>query len=300
MADAVQSAVDLYAQPLYGLDGFFQAVPNARRADFDTFVAGMHLKKTRSNVFSLGYIERIQPGYLSLFEQRMRADGYKNFSVPSEKTAGDRYIIRHLYMKEGERAPAQIAFDFAKDATRFAAITAARDTDDRAITSPLTLRTSTGDRRGFVMFLPVYAPQAPHESLNDRRANIRGVVSVVFKADQFFPSALQGVGISERMRLYVHDPSETKLGAGDLYLHDAEIDPKRHLSAEREVRVADHTWKLVIAVPQDYSMSLFERVAPYVFLVRNMLFAIGLPIALYLLVLLRYKTQETLKRGEGS
>ena len=300
MADAVQSAVNLYAQPLYSLDGFLEVVPNARRADFDAFIGGMDLKKNPAQVFSLGYVERVSPQRVSSFALRMRADGYKDFSPAKDVSNDDRYLTRHIYMREGEKLPANMAFNYAKEGTRFAAIMAARDTGELAMSEPLTLRTGTGDRRGFVMFLPVYTPRAPRGSLDERRVSFRGVVGVGFKADQFFPNALREVGIPSTMRLYVHDPNESKLGAGELYLHDAAVDVKRRLSAVREVRVADRTWKLEFAVPQDYGMSFFERAAPRVFLIRNILFALTLPAVLYLLIFLCHSKREAAKNAERS
>ncbi len=299
MTDAVRSAVGLYVQPLYSLDGFLDVIPDAGRAHFDAFVAGMHLKENPAHVFSLGYIERVPAWRVSSFAQRMRADGYKDFSPANSATTDDRYLTRHIYMREDESAPTNLAFDYVKETTRFAAMMAARDTGELAMTEPLTLRTGTGDRRGFVMFLPVYARALPHASLEDRRANMRGVVGVGFKADQFFPDAFREVGIPSTMRLYVHDPNESKLGAGDLYLHDAKIDPRHQFHVEREVRVADRTWKLEFSVPEDYGMSLFERVAPHVFLIRNILFALAIPAVLYLLVFLRYGKRGAVRNGDG-
>ncbi len=292
MAAALQGALDLYTRPLLGIDGLFQAHPSVNRSDFDAFLGALDLK-SQSDIYLLGYVERVKPQAVAAFTQRLRADGYPTFTITPNDAVGDRYVSKYGYSSEQADFSAPSDFNLASDPVRFSAISAARDSGARAVTTPLTLRTGTGTRRGFIVYLPVYARGTATATREDRQAHLLGVAGAAFKSDQFFPNALRQTPIPAEMRVYVYDPSVSVLGGSDLYLHDAEIDPAHRLTTEREIRIADRIWNVSFAVPADFGKSTLEKYAPPIFLFRNVLLALGLPAFLYLWIRKRHHDLET-------
>ena len=86
-----------------------------------------------------------------------------------------------------------------------------RDEDALSITAPLRLYTGKGDRLGFWAGLPVYAPGLPHDTVEERRKNLRGIVQGVFQIGVMFDSML--AKIKTPTRLYVFSANA---GADDL------------------------------------------------------------------------------------
>ncbi len=287
MAGAIQSALDVSTQPLYGIDGLFQADPRVGRTAFNAFLAAQNLQKIRADIFTLGYAERVKPEAVAAFTQGIRADGFPKFAIMPKNASGELYVTKFGYMSDGENFPPPSGFDLASDPTRFAAIGAARDSGALAVTAPLILRTGTGARRGFIVYLPVYAPGKPNSTREERRANLLGVAGVGFKADVFFRGVLEHTSAPPDLRVYVYDAAVSTLGGDDLYLRAANVDLARHLSSEREIRFADRTWRLDLEASEDFGKSQLERAAPPFFLIRNILLAIFLPVFLYVLLRLR-------------
>ena len=77
-----------------------------------------------------------------------------------------------------------------------------RDNDILSITAPLMLHTGQGDRRGFWAGLPVYARGLPHETVEDRRRNLVGIVHGVFQIGVMMDSILADVKTPVRLYLF--------------------------------------------------------------------------------------------------
>ncbi len=284
IAAIIEMSLDGYTRTLLGVEGLFEVYPNARRSDFRMFVEALDIEGGSPGIFALGYIERVTPSERFSYERGIRAEGYADFKIAPATTPDDAYFAKYVFVNEQEAYPKPGTFDFLSDPVRRTAIETARDSGLRTATPPVVLRGGAGERRGFTVFAPVYAGGKLPETLEERQARLQGIASIAFKADVFFPSALRGSPIPEKMRLYVKDASASLVGASDLYLHDADLDLDKALKTERTIDAAGRPWTLSFAAPRDFGMSKLERVMPWVFLVRGLLLAIMLPVCVYVLM----------------
>lgn len=284
IATAIETSLDGYTRALLGIEGLFEVYPNAHRSDFKKFVEALDIENGSPGIFALGYIERVKLLERLSYERGIRAEGYADFKIAPAASTGDAYFAKYVFVNEQEKYPKPGTFDFLSDPVRRAAIETARDTGLRTATPPVILRGGAGERRGFTVFAPIYEGGKSPETLEERRTQIQGVASIAFKADVFFPSALQQSPIPNKMRVYVEDAAATLVGSSDLYLHDADLDLEKALKTERTIDAAGRPWTVSFAAPRDFGMSKLERVMPWVFLVRGLLLAIMLPTCLYVLV----------------
>ncbi|HKA19768.1 MAG TPA: CHASE domain-containing protein [Blastocatellia bacterium] len=96
-----------------------------------------------------------------------------------------------------------LGFDAASDPTRREALNRARDTGQPTATDPLTLIQDIKHEGGFVVFLPIYKPGLPHNSLQERRLNLQGYVSGAFRIPDMMNNALKGAKMEDiEIRLY--------------------------------------------------------------------------------------------------
>ena len=96
-----------------------------------------------------------------------------------------------------------MGFDAASDPTRREALNRARDTGKPTATDPLRLIQDSERQGGFVVFLPVYKPGYPHNSLEERRLNLQGYISGAFRIDDMMNTALKGAqGDDIEIRLF--------------------------------------------------------------------------------------------------
>jgi diguanylate cyclase (GGDEF)-like protein len=154
-----------------------------------------------------------------------------------------------LYASERGNPNAIYGFDLNDGGMRENTIERARDSNELAASKSLALQTATGDRRGFFVVLPIYRPHAPHETVEERRANLVGFVQGVFKIDLMVDTILSGIKAPIDFVIY---PSSIELTTEPLLVRFARTPVTPDLSAfataqrrwSGEVKVADLRWEL--------------------------------------------------------
>ena len=99
-----------------------------------------------------------------------------------------------------------------------------RDADVLSVTAPLLLHTGEGDRRGFWAGIPIYARGLPHETVEERRRNVLGIVQGVFQIQVMFDTILANIKAPVRLYLFPADATandlpiyySSRLGAGSI------------------------------------------------------------------------------------
>ena len=91
----------------------------------------------------------------------------------------DEYVPK-FYSTE-PRTSVLYGLDLLDGSARQQTVEQARDTDSLAVTPPVLLHVGEGDRRGFWAGLPIYAAGLPHDTVESRRRNFRGIVLGVFQ-----------------------------------------------------------------------------------------------------------------------
>ena len=88
------------------------------------------------------------------------------------------------------------------DDIRHEAIDRAVDTDALTLTAKITLVQEKEKQNGFLAFIPVYRDDLPHETVEDRRNAVLGVVVAVFRGGDIIKAALSPhdlAGLSYRL-----------------------------------------------------------------------------------------------------
>ena len=128
-----------------------------------------------------------------------------------------------------------------------------RDGNRLSASPPLLLRIGEGDRRGFWAGLPVYARGVPHETVEDRRRNLLGIVQGVFQIGVMFDNILAGVKTPVRVYLFAPDAAPddlpiyftSRLGTGSIEARSrAELVAGLHESFA--LNFGDVKWNLVV------------------------------------------------------
>lgn len=139
--------------------------------------------------------------------------------------------------------------DHAIDPVRRLALERARDSGMAANSGKARLGVDTTNdaQPGFVMYLPIYAPGLPHDTLEQRRANLIGWVYAAFRMNDFMASLYGGQSPGLALAIYDGtDPSDATLlyrsGGGS----SADRAPSAHaaIAANEYMVLAGHNWTL--------------------------------------------------------
>jgi PAS domain S-box-containing protein len=208
LAQRLQESFDNYIDVLHSVENLYASSVPINRQQFKTFVSRWFSQ--HPGIRAVSWSPRILDSERANYEQAAREDGLSNFQITERSPQGQlvRAARRAEYIpvyysasvRGNERA---LGFDAASDPTRREALNQARDTGKPTASDPLTLIQDVQREGGFVIFLPLYKPGRPQNSLQERRLNLQGYVSGAFRIRDIMNTALKGATVENiEIRLY--------------------------------------------------------------------------------------------------
>jgi PAS domain S-box-containing protein len=188
----VTSRVEQAHTMLRGVQGLFMASDSISRTDFHAYAQAMQVGAGAGAVQALQFARWVPQQGRAAFEAAVRSDaslqpgGYPDFRIvpPGERAF---YVATEFNEPMQGNEPA-FGFDTASGAVRMAVLEASRDSGKAMASAPFTL-VQTG-KTGLVIRAPIYRRGAVLRSVEDRRRDYQGQVSVVFVADHLLGTAL--------------------------------------------------------------------------------------------------------------
>ena len=198
LADAIRKSLDGHLEVLHSIGGLYASSPDVDRRRFRVFVERSLAR--HPSIQALSWDLRVADAERAAYEEAARQDGYPNFEITEQILPGklgpaarrDEYATVY-YIEPYERNESALGFDVASDPTRLEALTRARDTGEPAATARARLIQETGRQLGFLVFLPVYRHGRPHDTLEQRRQNLRGYTTAVFRIGDLIEVSLKGL-----------------------------------------------------------------------------------------------------------
>ncbi len=276
---ALQSGVDQYINDMLALRAAFQTF-QPDRAQFQSFAE--QLFDDKNAILAASWSPRITREERAEHERRAVEDGLVGYQVRSIAPDGTLSVAPEapeyfpiLFNSKIGASAAVYGLNLLDGGLRQQALERARDEDRPAATSIFELRRGEGDRNGFVIALPVYRAGAPHDTLEDRRRNLIGVVQGVFQASVLVNTILESSTTPAGLDLYFFagKPAADSL---PFYVHQSRLydgqspslsfaDLERGLHWSGTLRIADRDWTCV-AVPRPGGIGTPSHLGSWVFL----------------------------------
>ncbi|HSE86751.1 MAG TPA: CHASE domain-containing protein [Candidatus Binatia bacterium] len=262
LAHQLQENLDSYILVLHSVENLYASSVPINRQQFKTFVSRWFSRYP--GIRAVSWSPRVLDSERANYEQAAREDGLSNFEITEQNPKGQlvraarRAEYIPVYYLESVRGTGRaLGFDAASDSTRREALNQARDTGKPTATDPLTLIQDIERERGFVVFLPIYKPGRPQNSLHERRLNLQGYVSGAFRINDMMTTALKGARTEDiEIRLYdARDGEKKRL----LYEHRSKERGSQYLpvgpeSFQRLVtfEIAGRQWMVQFAPTKEY------------------------------------------------
>jgi diguanylate cyclase (GGDEF)-like protein len=188
----IEQRMQAYEQVLRGAAGLFAASDRVTREEFRTYVDRLELNENYPGIEGIGVSLLIPPEQKEQHIAAVRNEGFPNYTL---RPAGEREVYSAIVYLEpfSGRNLRAFGFDMFSHPVRRAAMERARDTGRAALSGKVTLVQEAGENRqaGFLIYLPLYRPGAPVETIEQRRANLVGWVYAPFRINDFM-SGLMG------------------------------------------------------------------------------------------------------------
>ena len=310
---AVRRAIDQDLEVLRSLASFMDSAGDIDRERFHSFVTPALSR--HPSIQALEWIPRVSAAERDAYEQSARNDGFAGFQISERQSqglmvpAGRRAVYYPVfYVEPYQGNELALGFDLASNAARLEALEASRDSGLAQASGPITLVQESEQQYGFLAYAPIYRAGEPHDTPEQRRANLEGFALAVFRVGEMIAGAFEerssgrfprsggikllvydddGVDGAPRL-LHVYPPD----GSGDLARDRATDDPGMTLRVSRTFGVAGRNWTIV-ARPVNPGFGRWPAWEPWAVLGAGLAFTILL-VAYLVFSLNRARAVETL------
>ena len=208
-AELIRGQVLRSMEVLHALAGLYRTDADVTRAEFRTFVEPTLSRQPELQ--ALAWDPRVKAADRQAWEAKARSEGFADFSFTEDASGGnfaparprDEYFPVFYLESLAKNAPA-LGFDVGSEPIRRAALEKARDSGQPNATAPIRLAQETGSQTGFVVFFPIY--RGPVETEEQRRENLSGFATAVFRIGDLIESTLRPVG-NNGVLLTIEDPA---------------------------------------------------------------------------------------------
>ena len=200
---AIQHRMDAYEQVLLGGASLIATVGTLSRDQWHDYVRHLKVSEHYPGFQGIGYAEYVRPADKAAFVQAQQRQGLHDYTIrpPGERAA---YGPVTYLEPRSERNLKAHGFDMLSEPNRRDAMEAARDTGKPAITAKLKLASEAANSTsfGFLLYVPVYRGADVPDSVDERRALIKGFVNSPFRMEDLLKSALGSNPDGLRLRVY--------------------------------------------------------------------------------------------------
>lgn len=244
----VEQRVLGYEQMLRGVQSLFATTPLKNRAALHDYVETLQLDANFSGIQAIGVVAWVSKQDKAAHLATMRSAGFLSYAIDPD---GPREVYALIVQREPyvgrNRAPP--GSDVWLDPVRRLALERARDSGMPAISGKVQLKadTESGALPGFIMYLPIFAQGRPHDSVDQRRAQLIGWVYAAFHMNDFmaslYGSQLPGLTLAMYDGTDAKDTSLLYRTGGSAAIDEAQRTVAA-VSANEYMVVAGHNWTL--------------------------------------------------------
>jgi len=272
----LQTGLDKYLHTLRSLQALFNASDDGvSRTEFDHFTRG--LPDGDKAILTYGWIPRIDRGERAAFERAAIRDGVPGFRIQAIRpghglvTAPEQDVYFPVYYLNGSLQASIYGIDLHDGGARQATLEHARDHDEMAASGTLELKGGDGDRRGFMVALPVYRAGRPHDTVATRRENLIGFVQGVFQFHVISDSLMTGIKVP--LRFFAFDPA-SRPGAAPVLVHSDRASgaaiPAGMPHWTGRIRTGDKSWPVVVT-PTSFRSTFSRHAKAWIVLLAGLL-----------------------------
>jgi len=248
-------------QILRGVAGLFAADERVTRAQFRAYVASLQIPAHYPGIQGVGFARLIAAADTAALVQAIRAEGFPDFALrpPGERAITTAIVYLEPFDWRNQRA---FGYDMFSDAVRREAMTRAWDEDRPALSSQVRLvqETEQDVQAGFLLYLPIYQAGLPHDTLEQRRANLLGWAYSPLRMTDLMQSFLTRnfPELTDRIALTIYDG--TLVAPAEMMFSSAPgVEPTTQgFQATARVELGGHSWTLRV-----HSLPAFDRQARF-------------------------------------
>ena len=256
-ATILQNGIDNSWGPLFAVQAFFNSSRQVTREEFEIFSNALLVGHPA--ILNFAWLPRIRREQRVAHELAAARDGLPDYRIRaivsdnSLPVAPERSEYFPKFYSTEARTSRVYGLDLNDAGPRMQTVARMRD-GNLLSSSPLLMpHIAQEDRHGFWAGLPVYARGLPHETVEDRRRNLLGVVLGVFQIREMIDAIFGALKVPVRLYLFAPHAAlddlpiyfTSRLGTGSIEAR-SQADLAAGLHRSFPINFGDVQWKMVV------------------------------------------------------
>lgn len=267
---SIQERMALHAQALRAAAGLFAGSDDVTRHDWQRFIEMLEPDQNYPGMQGVGFAEWIPADRLSEHQRRIRQQGFPDYVVkpPGSREAYSSIVFLEPFSGRNLRA---FGYDMYSEPVRRVAMEHARDVGDIAYSGKVTLvqEAKADVQAGMLAYFPVYRNGTIPQTLEQRRAALRGWVYSPYRMNDLLRAVLGKELLGLRLEIFDagHRGQEGLLYDSQAGVTLPDFQPRDDaISRVQRLELGGNFWTLRFsALPDFHKTARFE--APWVELV---------------------------------
>ena len=246
----IQDRMSAHEQILHSAAAFFVTSQDVSRQEWRRFATRQRMEQRLPGIQGLGFALLVPRAKLAQHIQAIRAEGFPEFQV---RPVGDREVYSSIIYLEPltDRNLRAFGYDMLTEPVRRVGLERARDQNAAALSGKVTLvqETDKDVQPGTLMYVPVYRPGLPIETVDQRRSAILGWVYSPYRMRDLMEGILGGWGLMSDRRIHL-EVFDGEIVTAEALLYDSQPEECQQqpaaarLTGRSRFVTAGRTWTL--------------------------------------------------------
>jgi diguanylate cyclase (GGDEF)-like protein len=283
----LENGIAGYWEKLYAVRALFDSSnKGVSREEFESF--SNSLLSDHPAILNISWAPRVKREDRAAYEFEAARDGLSDYHIRSVAPDGtlpvsqerDEYFPK-FYSTEARTSPVY-GLDLIAFGASARTVEHIRDKNLLSTSPPVMLHIGQGDRLGFWAGLPVYARGLPHETVEDRRRNLLGIIQCVFQIGVMVDSTFSMAKSPVRLYLFAPEaaPDDRPVYFRSRFTSDpinamSQAELTRGLHKSFLVKFGDVQWTLVV-IPESAGNIFSGHERSWIILICGLLLSAGM------------------------
>jgi len=209
VTEAIRKRLRDHEQILLGGAGLFDAVENVSREQWRTYVERLLLPDRYPGIQGVGFSQAIPQAERDAHVARIRAQGYPDYDIhpPGQRDLYTSIVFLEPFLR---RNLAAFGYDMYSEPTRRRAMQRAARLGETSITGKVTLLQETHGKvqAGVLLYVPVYRPNAPLTTPEQRMQALIGFVYSPYRVEDLMRGILRAADLPLALHIYASPGEE--------------------------------------------------------------------------------------------
>lgn len=211
VTEAIRKRLRDHEQILLGGAGLFDAVENVSREQWRTYVERLLLPDRYPGIQGVGFSQAIPQAERDAHVARIRAQGYPDYDIhpPGQRDLYTSIVFLEPFLR---RNLAAFGYDMYSEPTRRRAMQRAAQLGETSITGKVTLLQETHGKvqAGVLLYVPVYRPNAPLTTPEQRMQALIGFVYSPYRVEDLMRGILRAADLPLALHIYASPDEESE------------------------------------------------------------------------------------------